>query len=143
MSKTIVNYRKIALDISEGYDVVFNNEFPEAKDVIEKLRKKPKCGTCLMANIPSLFNQPEFEEKIKLIYGDDVEYDLTPPSKSSKTHEGFNQNVELLEFTEKEWKEWWTGNMNDRVTKKFQHIATYYKPETKTVVASIVYFKKG
>jgi hypothetical protein len=145
MDKIKINYQKIANDISKGYDVIFNNEFPEAKETIEAIKKKPKCGGCLIKNIPVLFGQPNFEEKLKLIYGDDVEYDLAMPKESVHPNKPgpYTQAAEILEFTEEEWKDWWEENMKTNIRTKFQHIATYYKPETKTVVVSIVYHRRG
>jgi hypothetical protein len=142
-NEIVVNFRKIADDIANGYDIIFINEFSDAKETIEAIKEKPRCETCLQENIPNLFKQPNFEETIKIIYGDDVTYDLkTMPSPVVvSTHD---IGTWVKEFSEERWEEWWHENVNMEKNRntKYQFINTYYKPETKTVVASVSYFKK-
>jgi len=158
----LIDYKKIVSDIANGYDEIFANEFPEAKEAISILKQKPKCETCIVKNVPVLFNQPNFEEKVKIIYGEeDVEYDLT--YKSSKLRYNRRNNPvkmsNILEFSEEEFKQWWNKNMSDpddieeskkqfspmlnQYNSHYTHIVTYYNSDTKKVMVYLQYIGRG
>jgi len=142
----VIDYRRIIKDIAKnGYDVMFSNEFPQIKDTITKIKQKPTCGSCVSTNIPILFEQPEFKEKLKLIYGEQVEYNYNYPKNNLPVGPNIDPRnspprFEFLELSETEFKKWWEEVIAVQpMFNRMNTITTYYKPETQTVVVSITY----
>jgi hypothetical protein len=78
-------------------------EFPEAKAEIEKFKTTPSCGSCERNVIPKLYSYPNYDEKIKLIYGQDITINkgLPPPQPSPMRLESHVYRIPISE-----WDEW-------------------------------------
>jgi hypothetical protein len=130
----MINAERIIKDIKEGWDLIFTNEIPEAKEIIDDILKEGS-KQALDDAIAKFLDLDGVESKLKLIYGDDEEYDLVlVKPKTGKP----GWKTEVLEFTEEEWATWWHENMSmQKKEEKVHRYVLYYKPETKTVVASL------
>ena len=98
----VINLQTIKQGILSEKFPQFLIEFPEAKAELEKFKAQPSCGTCERTVIPKLYTNPQYEEKIKLIYGNDITIDKTlpptPPPMKMESH--------VFRIPIAEWDEW-------------------------------------
>lgn len=98
----VINLQTIKQGILSDKFPQFLLEFPEAKVELEKFKAQPSCGTCERTVIPKLYANPQYEEKIKLIYGNDVTIDKTlPPTPPPMVME-----AKVFRIPLQEWEQW-------------------------------------
>lgn len=129
-----IDFKKVIADIGKDKYDIFLLEFPDLKKNIDEIKKSPNCGSCISTNIPPLFNHPKFAEKMKMIYGSDVQIDM---SNLPKYQQRFVTNAETLNIPLKEWDKWWKDNAGDQ-KRQFRLITTFFNPKTETVTVSFV-----
>jgi len=98
----IVNIQEIKKGILSNKFPQFLIEFPEAKAELEKFKAQPSCGACERNIIPKLFSNPKFDEKMKLIYGDDITIDKTLPPIPPP----MNMISKVFRIPLQEWETW-------------------------------------
>lgn len=96
----VVTYQTIKKDLQTVKSEIFIQEFPQVKDEINTFKAKPNCGACELNVLPKIFSDPKLEQKLKLIYGNDIQVDKTLPQQQQPQ---WHQSVEIFDFTAEEF----------------------------------------
>ena len=128
----VINLQTIKQGILSEKFPQFLIEFPEAKAELEKFKAQPSCGTCERTVIPKLYANPQYEEKIKLIYGADVTIDKTlPPTPPPMVMESKVYRIVL-----QEWEQWFIEANKPTPEKQIRYMTTFL--DGNEVVCSVV-----
>jgi hypothetical protein len=125
-----VNVQTIKQDIITTKYEIFLLEFPNLKLELETFKKSPNCGGCVQGLFSKLFSYPDFEQKMKLIYGDDVVVDKTLPKPPiiMLVNEVFKIPIE-------EYDSWMKSFVDLR--KNIKIFTTFYVPEERKVWVTV------
>jgi hypothetical protein len=116
---------------------IFQLEFPNYKKELTEIKTNPNCFGCISKNFTTLFsNKEEVEKKLKLIYGSVCNIDLTLPTPPPQPR--FNMKTEVIEVNVEEYSTWFNENVTMTPEKRIQTYSTFYNPDTKKVVVSMV-----
>jgi len=117
----LVNLQTIKQGILSEKFPQFLIEFPEAKAELEKFKAQPSCGTCERTVIPKLYANPKFDEKIKLIYGNDITIDKTvPPTPPPMVMESRVFRIPL-----QEWEQWFIEANKPIAERQIRYMTTF------------------
>ena len=130
----IVDYKKIVADISKNPKLyeVYMQEFPEFKDQINEIKKKPDCEGCLMKNLPPFLAHKDAASRLALIYGSDAQINLSPPKPPA-----FMPTYEVKEVPYTEYAEWFEENMRITPERRVQFYNAFAMGD-KVIVSMIV-----
>ena len=115
-----VNLQEIKKGIVGDKYNQFLTEFPEIKTELESFHTKPGCGSCERNIIPKLYADPNYDEKIKRIYGQDVVIDKTmapqmpPPIPENK----------VFKIPRNEWESWF-AEINRNPIHQIRYMTTF------------------
>jgi len=129
----LVNSARLKEDITGNKYEIFLQEFPDAKAELEKLKTQPSCGQCEKEVIPKIFSDPKADQKLKLIYGDDVVIDKVIPPQPQ-----YEQSVEVHRIPMPEYEEWFKETMKQNSEKVVRMVTTAYRSKDDTMIVSIV-----
>lgn len=130
-----VNIQEIKKGILSEKFPQFLLEFPEVKAELEKYKSQPSCGMCERTVIPKLLANPQYDEKIKLIYGNDIIIDKTippPPSPMSLVSKVFRIPVQ-------EWEQWFIEFAKPTPERQIRFMTTFLQNEE--IVCSVNYLE--
>lgn len=129
---SIITTKQLKDDIKDGDKRgIFELEFPDQKPLLDKAFSKPDCGICFRQYLTAIFETVEFDEKIKLIYGEDTEVDKTF---------GIQPRSEIIveDVLLDDWKTWFETNCKPTPVRRIQLMNTFFNPVKRTVTVSMV-----
>ncbi len=128
----LIDYQAIKRDIQTDKSALFIQEFPDVKDAIEQFKAKPTCGSCEQNVIPKLMANPKLTEKLKLIYGEDIQVDLKVPERPQFDQAGKTFMIKLEEY--EKWFEDFNKPNPDMVPRMF---STCYIAHLNSILVSV------
>jgi hypothetical protein len=121
----LVNFQQIKTDILGTKTDAYLLLFPTLAEQIKTFKAKPTCGACEKNIIEPLFTDPQCDEKLKVIYGNDITVDKNmpkpPPPMPTQL---INESVPIDLYDE------WSRNNLDAYVR---FLNTVYIPEHKAV----------
>lgn len=113
------------------------NIFPQMLGFFDAYRKKPECEGCVDRMLLELSRQPNLEEKLKELYGEEVKVDkelitykerVAPTIASAKT--------DVFYVVKDDYKKFIDDFCKDKIIRV---IDTVYIPEDKEIIVTMVY----
>lgn len=131
-----INIQKLKTDILGNYKEIFKIEFSMLSAELDTFIKRPGCGGCIRGLFEKMFSDPKFEEKLKLIYGEDIEIDKTIPAEMPN----FPQEIVVKDIPVDEWEGWFRENCKITPTRQIRLLTTFFNPIKNVVTVSMVIF---
>jgi len=134
----LVNAEFIRDTIKEKKDI-FLAEFPDLEKEINDLAKAPKCSSCVTKFFTKLFVAEGIDDKLKLIYGNDIE--INKALVVDKTA-SMIQVTEVEHIPVNEWDNWYKKKAKVSPEYQIRSMNTFYNPTNGCVTVSYVAFIK-
>ena len=134
-----INFDVIKKDLTSDKKDIFYLEFPDLKKVLDDVVAKPTCGICINALSTSLFAHPQIDEKLKIIYGNDIAIDkkVSTPTNGRTTE----QVTDIQHIDLNDWEEWFKVNSISDASRQIRLITTFYNPASNKITVSRVIFR--
>jgi hypothetical protein len=131
--KKIINYEVIKRDLIGPKKDIYLVEFSDLSTEAQKLIKQPDCSICIKGFFSKLFSLADLEDRMKIIYGDDITIEKTITPKQNLI-----QKVEVENIPLNEWEGWFKEHADLSNKNQIRIMTTFFNPTNGCVTVSYV-----